>query len=93
MEEVTPKKTAHITKASITRLARRSGVKSMSDDCYVTVRDLINKCLTEIIVVALLVNSEHNTKTLMPDDIYEALRMLGHNVAQSHDLGTTTCAK
>lgn len=49
--------------------------------------------LAKIAVAALVVNSEHNTKTLMPEDIYEALRLLGYNVAQSRELGTTTCAK
>lgn len=83
----------HITKPSITRLARRAGVKSLSDDCYNTVRSLTGNYLNEIIKTALAVNSEHNTKTLMPDDIYEALRLKGYNIAQSHDLGSTTCAK
>jgi histone H3/H4 len=83
----------HITKPSITRLARRAGVKSLSDDCYNTIRGIIGEYLSDIIVASLVVNSEHNTKTLMPEDIYEALRLRGYNVSQSHDLGTTTCAK
>jgi hypothetical protein len=49
--------------------------------------------LGEVIKVALIVNSEHQTKTIMPDDIYQALRFLGHPVAQSNDLGTAGCAK
>ena len=83
----------NITKPSITRLARRAGVKSLSDDCYNNIRNIVNKQLSDIIVAALVVNSEHNTKTLMPDDIYEALRLRGYNVTQSTDLGTSTCAK
>jgi histone H3/H4 len=82
-----------ITKPSITRLARRAGVKSISDDCYSTIRNLVGLYLSEVIVAALVVNSEHNTKTLMPEDIYEALRLRGYNVAQSSELNTTTCAK
>lgn len=83
----------YITKPSITRLARRAGIKSLSDDCYNSVRSLIEVYLDEIITAALIVNSEHNTKTLMSEDIYEALRLRGYNVTQSHELGTTTCAK
>ena len=83
----------HIPKPSITRLSRRAGVKSLSDECYNTVRGLIDMYLSEIINTALVVNSEHNTKTLMPEDIYDALLLKGYNVAQSHDMGTTTCAK
>ena len=83
----------HITKPSITRLARRSGVKSLSEDCYNNIREIVEEYLSDVIIAALVVNSEHNTKTLMPEDIYEALRLLGYNVTQSHDLGTSTCAK
>jgi len=83
----------HITKPSITRLARRAGVKSLSEECHNTVRRLVEEYLNDIVVAALVVNSEHNTKTLMPDDIYEALRIRGYNIAQSRDMGTTTCAK
>jgi histone H3/H4 len=83
----------HITKPSITRLARRAGVKSLSDDCYSNIRVIVEEYLSDIIVAALVVNSEHNTKTLMPEDIYEALRLRGYNVTQSQDLGTSTCAK
>jgi len=83
----------NITKPSITRLARRAGVKSISDDCYGTIRNLVGLYLSEVIVAALVVNSEHNTKTLMPEDIYEALRLRGYNVAQSNELNATTCAK
>ena len=83
----------HITKPSITRLARRAGVKSLSDDCYNSIRNLVETKLSDIINVALVVNSEHNTKTLMPEDIYEAFYMNGYNITQSSDLGTNTCVK
>ena len=83
----------HITKPSITRLARRSGVKSLSEECYPSIRQLVRKYLNEIISASIIVNSEHNTKTLMSDDIYEAFRLLGYNITQSNELGTATCAK
>lgn len=83
----------HITKPAITRLARKAGVKSLSEDCYNSINELVKTQLSEIIVAALVVNSEHNTKTLMPNDIYEALYLRGYNVTQSNDLGTTTCTK
>lgn len=82
-----------ITKPSITRLARRAGVKSVSDDCFDLVRHLISEKLDEVILATLAVNSEHQTKTMMPDDVYDAFLLLGENVAQSSDLGTTTCSK
>ena len=82
-----------LTKPSITRLARKAGVKSLSEDCYNSINKLVKTQLSEIIVAALVVNSEHNTKTLMPEDIYDAFNLCGYNVTQSNDLGTTTCAK
>jgi histone H3/H4 len=82
-----------ITKPSITRLARRAGVKSVADDCFNPIRHLIANRLDNIIRTALIVNSEHQTKTLMSDDVYNAFSLIGCNVTQSSDLGTTTCAK
>lgn len=82
-----------ITRPSITRLARRAGIKSVSDECFDSIRNIVDQKLNEILLAALLVNSEHQTKTLMPDDIYEALYLNGYNIAQSSDLGVTTCAK
>jgi len=75
-----------ITKPSLTRLARRAGVKSLSDDCFDTVRNLIGMKLTEVIKTINIVNSEHQTKTIMPSDIYESLHLLNYNVTQSNDL-------
>jgi histone H3/H4 len=82
-----------ITKPSITRLARRAGVKSVSDDCFNPIRLLIADHLDELLRAALVVNSEHQTKTLMSDDVYDSFTLLGRNVTQSSDLGTSTCSK
>ena len=82
-----------ITKPSIVRLARRAGVKSVSDECFPFIRQIIDKRLTELIITALIVNSEHQTKTLMADDIYDGFYLLGQNITQSNDLGSVTCSK
>ena len=83
----------HITKPSITRVARRGGVKSVSDECFNPIRHIISSKLDEIIKAAIVVNSEHQTKTLMTEDIYDAFTVLKCNVTQSNDLGATTCSK
>jgi len=81
-------------KPAITRLARCAGVKSISEDCFDIIRKLIHDKLEEIIRITMIINSEHQTKTLMPDDIYEAISLEdGVNLAQSNDLGTSTCSK
>lgn len=82
-----------ITKPSITRLARRAGVKSVSDECFSPIRLLIAGHLDELVRAALVVNSEHQTKTLMSDDVYDSLELIGSNVTHSSDLGTSTCSK
>jgi histone H3/H4 len=82
-----------ITKPSITRLARRAGVKSVSDDCFNAIRKLINNRLDDLIAASLVVNSEHQTKTLMAEDVYDSFSLIDQNITQSNDLGTTTCSK
>ena len=74
------------TKPSITKLSRRGGVKSMSDECYETIRKIIEYKLNEIVKAVVVVNSAHNTKTIMSNDVYDALHLLNHKVTQSQDL-------
>ena len=84
---------SEITKPSITRLARKAGIKSVSEECFGHIRCTMVNCLSELISTILIVNSEHRTKTLMSEDIYAALALSGYNVTQSSDLGTSTCHK
>ena len=81
-----------LTKPSITRLARKAGVKSMSDDCIPMIRNLIGIKLHEILGTALIINEERNTKTLMANDVYGAFELLGLKIARSNDLGTSSCS-
>lgn len=73
------------TKPAITRLARRAGVKSMSDDCVVPIRNLIGMELDKILQTTLIVNQQHATKTIMPDDVYDALAICGIHVAKTEE--------
>jgi len=73
------------TKPAITRLARRAGVKSMSDDCIIPLKHLVSMKLDEVLSATLIVNSQHATKTIMPDDVYEALSLCGINVARTEE--------
>lgn len=83
----------YFTKPDITRLARSAGVKSVSEDNFNLIRQLIVRELEEVIRLTLIVNSERQTKTLMSDDVYEALAFNGTNMAQSSELSTSTCTK
>ena len=82
-----------ITKPSINRLARRAGVKSVSDDCHDTIRNLIGMELNTIIKTILIVNSQNQTKTIMVKDVYDSLHLLNHNITESTDLNTTSFIK
>ena len=70
----------------IVRLARRAGVKSLSDDCYPQIKNIIMTRLEDVINNVLVINSERQTKTLMAEDVYEALKIMGENLATSDDL-------
>ena len=74
------------TKPSITRLARRAGVKSMSHVCVDTIRSLIGVELNEIIRMAVILNEQNSTKTVMTDDVYNALKFLDMNIARSDEM-------
>ena len=75
-----------ITKPSITRLSRRAGVKSLSDECHEMIRKIIENKLHEVLNVVVSVNSEHNTKTILSSDIYDSLHILNHKVTASTEL-------
>lgn len=82
-----------ITKPSIQRLARRAGVKSVSEECYPIIKSIIEKKIKNIAEVGIIVNNEHQTKTIMPCDIYESFKLIGENVSFSNELNTKTCRK
>ena len=77
-----------ISKPSLTKLARQAGVKSLSDDCFETIRHVMNNKIDEVIKTILIVNSEHKTKTIIVNDVYESLQILNHNVTESSELNT-----
>lgn len=79
-----------LSKPAITRLARQAGVKSISDECFPVVRELIAKKLETVLKSVLIVNSEKQTRTLMVSDIYDAFELQNEYPAQSEDLGTAS---
>ena len=83
----------NITKPSIVRLLRKAGVKSTSDSCYIEINGLIEKKIEEIVVSMMVVNSESQIKTLMVNDLYSTLRLLGVNLAVTDDMYKSTCSK
>ena len=82
-----------INKPSLSRLSRKAGVKSMSEDSYSQINDFIEEKLNEVLQNIIIINTEKNTKTIMPEDIYAGLQLSGYNITSSSDLSTTTCSK
>jgi histone H3/H4 len=78
------------TKPSITRLARRAGVKTMSDDCYSTISNLIALKLDKIISNIVTVNNSRGTKTVMIDDLIDTLNLMNVHIPKSTDLNKST---
>jgi len=82
-----------LSKPSINRLAKRAGVKSLSEDCYETIRNLMGMELNNIIKNIIIVNDQDNTKTIMVKNVYDALHLMNYNTAVSNDLITNSCLK
>lgn len=82
----------HFKKPAITRIARRAGIKNISDESYNTVRNLILDRLTNLLETAFIVNEQTNTKTLMVADVVEALRLGGVVLCRS-TMSTDSCPK
>jgi len=72
-----------LSQPAITRLARRAGVKSLSNECHDTIKNLIGMKLEEVIKATIVVKQ---TKTIMDSDIYKALELIGYNITESNAL-------
>jgi histone H3/H4 len=82
-----------ISRPSITRLSRLAGVKSISDDCYDEIRDIMLYRLDKVVKASLVVNAQRQNKTLMAEDVYDALALMGENLTPSNYLGTSSITK
>lgn len=81
------------TKPSILRISRKAGIKSISEECYPCIENLIASEIEEILSVALIFNRTRGNKTILSEDVYDALETLGRNVARSDDLNCFTIEK
>ena len=79
-------------KPSISRVARRAGIKNLSEDSYVLIETLIFSKLESVLHSAFIVNDQCNTKTLMTGDVVDALRLQGINLSKS-TLSGGSCPK
>jgi histone H3/H4 len=83
----------NLPKPCLTRLARKAGVKSISDDSFEHIRNVVIDRITDVLKTVIIVNSESETKTFMTSDLYDALSILGENLCKSTDLGSKNILK
>ena len=79
-----------ITKPSLTRLARKAGIKSISEETFPYIYAVFEQHLTDVLRTSLHVNEYMGTKTLMQENVYTALSFFDQNLAQSQDLSFNT---
>lgn len=82
-----------ITQASLNRLCKQAGIKTVANGCYDRIRFAIQTKLNETIRLAVVVTKQRNSKTMSVDDVYEMFTLLGENVVQSTELGLNTIGK
>lgn len=68
-------------KISLIKLARKADIKNIPDDSFDLINNIIRYKLQTIIDVALVVNSESQTKILTANDVHNAIKILGDNMA------------
>ena len=71
-----------ITKPALTRLARKAGVKSMSENCTNVLQKILYSKTERLLNDIIILNENKKNKTIMEDDVYETLRWNGKNVCQ-----------
>lgn len=83
---------SNITQPSLYRLARQAGVKTMSSDCTDVLRKLLERRTDEIVKTIIVLNKQSGTKTIMANDVYAGLNIMGINLTKSESMGKTTCS-
>ena len=81
------------TKPGILRISRKAGIKSISEECYPCIENLIASEMEEILKLALIFNKMRGNKTILSEDVYDALENMGRVVARSEDLNPVTIEK
>ena len=76
----------NITKISIKRLSKCAGVKTLSDDCYDLIREIIENKLKELVDHSYNIMCEGNSKTLSSSDIHHSLELRGEYILKSENL-------
>jgi histone H3/H4 len=72
----------HISSTSLLRLSHRAGIKTMTEDCYEVINEIVRHKMNQIIDISSKISDDRRKKMIMPDDIHFSLNMLGINVVK-----------
>ena len=76
----------NIKKVTIKRLAEYAGVKSLSDDCYDVIREIIEKQMKDVVTTSHTLMVEDNSKTLSAQHVHLSLEYRGYYNFLSHNV-------
>ena len=80
-----------LTKPALQRLALQAGIKIMSIECFPVIRGLILTEIDDICRRINILNSQHNTTTIMLNDLENAIKTKGVRIATSSAIGDSSC--
>jgi len=69
-----------ISKQGIIRLARKAGVKSLSNKCVNIIRELMRERVEELLKTVIIFNENKNNKIISLDDFVHTLEYEGINL-------------
>lgn len=81
-------KTEKVSKPSLTRLARKAGVKSLSDECFPLLNKIIDARIEDILKISHVLMEERDGRIILERDCYDAVSILGEEMGRSDHLGT-----
>ncbi len=72
----------HISSTSLLRLSHKAGIKTMTEDCYEVINEIVKYKVNQIIDISSKISDDRKKKMIMPDDLHFALNILGINVVK-----------
>ena len=69
-----------ISKQGIIRLARKAGVKSLSNKCVNVIRELMYERVEELLKIMIIFNENKKNKIILLDDLVRSLEYEGINL-------------
>ena len=77
-----------ISKPSLTRLARKAGIKSLSDECFPLLNSIIDSRIEDILKISHVLMEQREGRIILERDCYDAVSILGEEMGRSDHLGT-----